>query len=344
MRFSKYINGIASLKSIVCDLDETRTIKEATLLERGPKELTFSTSRKIFDSILEFIKFRFKRMSGDPLLKELFASRGNIEKIKYFKDFEKIIKEYKFLGNSLKNRKAYDELLDEMLYAYEYCIKNKKTFEREFKKGSTAGITIYIGIVSNLISFKTLFESFTFDFSITKFGTREEINLVIKEEFISVIKEHFLYERIQYFNKSMSSVNFDKILNESALLEVFEIFTIAGIALGTLVLLIIGARDLVEFIFNLRTQTSDWLELQASILEFNISKLEKNQADPKIIEQQKKYVNKFYSLSEKIKVDMNKSLKDSKSELDKENKNLSKEVEEEITRSKDDTSSTEVLL
>ena len=145
----------------------------------------------------------------------------------------------------------------------------------------------------------------------------------------------FYFEQLKKFNNVIDKmgIEYRKLLENLCkkgrenFIGVDEIIGITAISVVAMAIVPI-TRELIYQFYRLRGNLSASLEMQAKFLEMNKACLEaQTEMDPKkkkeIIDKQKKLSNFLRRISEKIKVKTSKSIKDTKVELNKQNKMLS---------------------
>lgn len=144
----------------------------------------------------------------------------------------------------------------------------------------------------------------------------------------------FYFVNLEKFNKLMktSGMEYRKMLdsisqsdrNNFTGVEIIGFATVASIIFSIIPI----TRELVYYFYKFRSSLSDSLEMQAKFLEMNKSCVEANETfdvvkKKKIIEKQEKLSKTLHNLSSKIRVNMVKAGRESKKEIDKDNKAFS---------------------
>lgn len=113
----------------------------------------------------------------------------------------------------------------------------------------------------------------------------------------------------------------DNFLGSSTLIGI-------GVVTGGLLLLVPIIRELVYSFYKYRVKISEYMEQQASFIELNKSILEANAGidsvkKMKIIKKQEGYRKSFLKISDKLKLEQIKASKNSKKNIEAENKDIS---------------------
>lgn len=144
----------------------------------------------------------------------------------------------------------------------------------------------------------------------------------------------FYFEQLSNFNNVNTNMrdNYKKMLEgmisrgKDNFIGGTEALGIAAVSLAALAIIPI-TRELIYHFYNLRTNLSNELELQASFLEMNRTCVESNEdftvdTKNKILARQEKCRKTLISLSEKIRIKEVKVTKDSKREIELDNRQI----------------------
>jgi len=349
MKYNYFTNKLPSLLEIATILKEDTleplSYKERIFLENVSKEEEQIVSKSITNKISDYISKKFNLLNKNEIIKECFASKGNIENIFYLETFMN----KSFISYDAVSRKDLEiqSAMKRIEECFFLCKKHKNDFEKAFKTNKKSLISVYVAVTSGLATYIATFQSrINLQLNNNDGNYKDIFDRYDEIENRKNIEElFFLEERLDYFIKEMrSNKTLDNLLLEFSFLSIGKFFGPIGTAISIFIMLIFNARDILEFIFNCRSRLSDWVKLQGTLLEFNSSKLNEEQTDPKVIEKQKHLAKLFFELSDKIKIDMKKSLKDTQENLISNDKEISDTIQKEMHNKDISVNTTETIL
>ena len=269
-------------------------------------------AEKVLDKIFSISIGKYNKVN----FSEIERCRGDITKIKFYKNLIECISTLKEIDSVTHNLKD--------IYIVEKSLNNlislKREFEKSFRIKNNCGIMIF-----NLISY-SIMECVSYIIaSSINFVTEQEITIsnVNADKILisSLIKFNELAENGTIYKFISESEK--EILNESiaGTLTSFMKNNLAGKVVGVTVisfalLMVLKSivpliRNIIYYIYKMRHDISETAEVQANLLELNIRILKNDNADPKIIAKQEKWVERFKKCADKFALDSEKAKRDS---------------------------------
>ena len=189
------------------------------------------------------------------------------------------------------------------------CINNIKnrtnTFTKAYALNLEIPILIYNTMVLAIISSTTYLIDTCVDFIKNPSNTSYEA--IVKETNMNRAKDSLVIRNIVKFNESCKNGQLDKTL-DYIIASKAKGFTGAGLAGGIAAVTIIGSlilciipiiRELIYLYFHARVSVSDYLSVQADLLQMNITNLEMNDSIEQ--EQRNKIIYKQTKIIEKLR-------------------------------------------
>lgn len=307
-------------KNMIRALESTEKAKLDNVMVSNLYKSTIDKAHIDFDSIPE-TKGDITKYKGYPIMMETLttietlASKNNVK-----------IDEIEVIRTAISHLRAYQGI-------YQDGFALRKTFiELQYNTLVLACVEATTSLVTSYMDYLKRID--TIEFTIIKNRTNNGSHCI---------------EILRQYNNSVKTGEYQKFLN--AIVKNKEGFVgmdtamigmvIAGGALAIVPLL----RELIFYFYYTRMKASEYLELQAMMLEINRTHIESMNMNPKkkkeILKKQEQTMNKMLKLSEKIKVSQKVAKVKSMEEVKKEEKNWSLDnLKKEVVR----TDSTFTLL
>ena len=312
--------------SILCESDslspnwkEREQIRE--ILEDANSPVTRKYHEKLFQSVIEKKHINFGSIE---------KSKGDIKEYEGYQNMIEILD----ILSKLAIAERYDSVLG-YIQIVQKAIKNLEDLRTAYMEGFSTK-TDYVILEYNTYVYTTVEATTTLLYEFVEYVKRPD--MVAMEIQLKNNKSRanlFYFEQLKKFNNVIDKmgIEYRKLLENLCkkgrenFIGVDEIIGITAISVVAMAIVPI-TRELIYQFYRLRGNLSASLEMQAKFLEMNKACLEaQTEMDPKkkkeIIDKQKKLSNFLRRISEKIKVKTSKSIKDTKVELNKQNKMLS---------------------
>lgn len=312
--------------SILCESDslspnwkEREQIRE--ILEDANSPVTRKYHEKLFQSVIEKKHINFGSIE---------KSKGDIKEYEGYQNMLEILD----ILSKLAIAERYDSVL-EYIQIVQKAIKNLEDLRTAYMEGFSTK-TDYVILEYNTYVYTTVEATTTLLYEFVEYVKRPDmVTMEIQLKNNKSRANLFYFEQLKKFNNVIDKmgIEYRKLLENLCkkgrenFIGVDEIIGITAISVVAMAIVPI-TRELIYQFYRLRGNLSASLEMQAKFLEMNKACLEaQTEMDPKkkkeIIDKQKKLSNFLRRISEKIKVKTSKSIKDTKVELNKQNKMLS---------------------
>lgn len=312
--------------SILCESDslspnwkEREQIRE--ILEDANSPVTRKYHEKLFQSVIEKKHINFGSIE---------KSKGDIKEYEGYQNMLEILD----ILSKLAIAERYDSVLG-YIQIVQKAIKNLEDLRTAYMEGFSTK-TDYVILEYNTYVYTTVEATTTLLYEFVEYVKRPDmVTMEIQLKNNKSRANLFYFEQLQKFNNVIDKmgIEYRKLLENLCkkgrenFIGVDEIIGITAISVVAMAIVPI-TRELIYQFYRLRGNLSASLEMQAKFLEMNKACLEaQTEMDPKkkkeIIDKQKKLSNFLRRISEKIKVKTSKSIKDTKVELNKQNKMLS---------------------
>ena len=312
--------------SILCESDslspnwkEREQIRE--ILEDANSPVTRKYHEKLFQSVIEKKHINFGSIE---------KSKGDIKEYEGYQNMIEILD----ILSKLAIAERYDSVLG-YIQIVQKAIKNLEDLRTAYMEGFSTK-TDYVILEYNTYVYTTVEATTTLLYEFVEYVKRPDmVTMEIQLKNNKSRANLFYFEQLKKFNNVIDKmgIEYRKLLENLCkkgrenFIGVDEIIGITAISVVAMAIVPI-TRELIYQFYRLRGNLSASLEMQAKFLEMNKACLEaQTEMDPKkkkeIIDKQKKLSNFLRRISEKIKVKTSKSIKDTKVELNKQNKMLS---------------------
>lgn len=254
----------------------SRETRRAIMSMNEAEQLSILTSltSKLYDNIVSKV--------DDIDYGEIPLSRGDITKLSNIDKLEECIS---LLRGILKEYKQDDGLVEEISIAMSNVETRKEMFMRAFKLNVELPIMMYNNTVLAIINSVSYMIATCIEFM--KTPNQDSFQIVFDKVAYNKTKSNVIYRTLTKFNNSCSSGEFDKAMDHVIKGHVQGVsegaFTFAagvsgfGIAagiIGVLMVIIPILRELVFFFYYARVRVSDFLAIQADLLQMNAYNLQ----------------------------------------------------------------------
>lgn len=269
-------------------------------------------AEKVLDKIFSISIGKYNKID----FSEIEKSRGDIKKIKFYKNLIECVNTLKEINN------VTQDLPDIMVIDRALINITKLTpeFEKSFRIQNNCGVLIFNLIVYSIMEAVSYLIATSINFvtgneivvsnvnadkilisSLSKFNELAENGSIYK--FISEAEKEILNESI-----SETLISFMKKVPVGKIVGVGAISLALLLSMRAIVPLI---RNIIYFIYKTKHDLSETAEVQANMLELNIKILKDKNEDPKIIAKQEKWVERFKKYADKFALDSDKAKRDS---------------------------------
>lgn len=313
------ISILSESDSLSPNWKEREQIRE--ILEDANSPVTRKYHEKLFQSVIEKKHINFGSIE---------KSKGDIKEYEGYQNMLEILD----ILSKLAIAERYDSVL-EYIQIVQKAIKNLEDLRTAYMEGFSTK-TDYVILEYNTYVYTTVEATTTLLYEFVEYVKRPDmVTMEIQLKNNKSRANLFYFEQLKKFNNVIDKmgIEYRKLLENLCkkgrenFIGVDEIIGITAISVVAMAIVPI-TRELIYQFYRLRGNLSASLEMQAKFLEMNKACLEaQTEMDPKkkkeIIDKQKKLSNFLRRISEKIKVKTSKSIKDTKVELNKQNKMLS---------------------
>lgn len=162
----------------------------------------------------------------------------------------------------------------------------------------------------------------------------EGLKIAMNKAGVAKVKDYLVYENLVKFNTSCSQGDVRNSLEPLVRQRAKGFLSLGALALGVKTVLVLGGvllaivpmlKDLVYFFFSARTRLSNYLNVQADLLEMNAKELQMNKDIPtqddrdSVIRKQLNIARLFHQTADKIAVDVKQAEQNANRELRKDN-------------------------
>jgi hypothetical protein len=252
------------------------------------------------------------------------ASRGDITKLKDYKDINDCINFLYKLINGNKNIRPYIKNCIAIIKESVTILKlNKNNFVNSFNnKNSTVTRYLYDGVVAAIIEGLTGIISNYIAFQSINFS---KFQVVVKDSNKDISGNNFFSSMKKFIdlhtnNKLIELFNFEnKRLNE----DIFTGLTVLGIGIAVIITALLLARTIVYAVYFIRIKIAEKLDEVRNLLILNSTTLSQDSNNKEIIEKQKQWIEKLEKKIDKFDVDHAVAQSKANNEINNENKEIS---------------------
>lgn len=309
------------------DMTDSRTRKRVLAMNEAEQAsvLTNLTSR-LYDNIVSKV--------DDIDYGEIPMSKGDVTKLSNYGKLRECIN---LLREILKEYKQNTGPIDDIAMALVNIETKQDLFMRSFRTDTELGIIIYNTAVLNVIASVSFMISTCIEF--IKTPNQDSFQITLNKVALNKTKGNTIYNTLRKFNKAAEKGDIDKaidhVIKQRAKHEASVLATVSAIATPILIGLagVIAAlfflKESVFFFYYARMRVSEFLEIQADLLQINAYNLENDNS--KSDEEKKKIVSKQLSIVAWLRKMANKfAINNKKAEVETE-----KEIEEQDNKKTD---------
>ena len=236
-------------------------------------------------------------------------TKGDILKLPKYKDIRKTIEVLKSIFKQYReNEKPILEIENALSYVETY----QDIFMSCYAGKIELGIMIYNNICLAIIASISYMISVCIEY--IKSTKNIGMEVVLKKNKISKVKESLLYESLVKFNDASRKGDIENTLRPLIKAKVKNVAEIAPILFGvmTVIGLILGCvsmlKDIVYFFYATRVRVSQYFDLQAGLLEMNAQMLKDSNVETvgekdRVIERQLAIAARFHKVADAIAID-----------------------------------------
>ena len=237
-------------------------------------------------------------------------SKGDITKIDNYNNLVDCIN---IMSEIVANYRQSTDSLDIIKIALQNMIDKRELFIKSYKLNNEMGQILYNTIALSIVSSVSFMITSCIEY--VKLSGDEGFEIALDKASMIKTKDHVLYKNLKKFNSACTKGDVDKMINflikhnNPAVSESITIATVAGIALVLAIALSIIPlmRELIFYFYHIRTQLSQYFEVQANLLIMNAYNVENNLAidaaqRKQIADKQRKIAEKFKKISNFFKV------------------------------------------
>jgi hypothetical protein len=310
-----------------------------SLSESGAKKV----SRSAVDKMIKSIKKKTLKINYNGIEK----TKGDITKFSKYDDFKGCLDTLKKLATGDKNAPNEINLVSR---THDVLIKYKSQFQKAFDEKNDLLIITYTNISATMISLTADLVVSTIEWikepqgyykAIYKETAQKELNgsIYVKslDKFLALEKKGDLNRLFtnsdkisESFESTFHSTKGNRIFNE-------EVIAISLAVIGVIVALVFSIRDVVFLYYFLKRRISDELLALAYFTEQNVYRLQSSgNANPDVIAKQTNLVEKLRYHADKLMSDKQSAEKRVQAEVERENKDISDELNDSANTSNDD--------
>lgn len=301
------------------DLDHDETRKVLVNIDEADQNMVLNTlTSKLYDNIVDKV--------DDIDYGNIPETKGDITKLE---NYEKLADCIVLMEELLVEFKQDPKPVKIVHEALNNIIERKDIFERAFALNIELPIVLYCTISLSIVSSISFLISNCVEF--IKSPAQDDFDLIIDKMALAKSKQNLLFTNLEKFNKSCSKGEVDKCLEYIIKSNVqnltgMEIGVVGGVALVALLINIIPIlRELIFFFYYSRTRVSDYLDIQADLLQMNAYNIKNNNSlnkaeRDKISKKQLKIVDIYRKLSNKLAIEVKQAEVKSTREIASDNK------------------------
>lgn len=302
-------------ENIITNIDTNHYL--ACLNEAGKDQLISSLTEKLYNKIVEKV--------ADIDFGSIPKSQGDITRIENYSSMKECVD---IIRDIVKQYGQSTEPLDQIETAMYNIEQKERLFSRCFVMNVEVGMLTYNSMVMAIVRGISLMIATSIEF--IKSPTDETFAMSLDKTMYKKTCDTMLYNNIRRFNIACKKGDIDKCLegllknagakNMTGAAVVGGIFvgiTVAGFAISMLKVLLPILQDLVYIYYSSKQSLSDFLAIQADLLQANSAQIIYRQdineeKKKKIAKKQVELANKFRKISNKFAIDMTTSEKNAR--------------------------------
>lgn len=300
------------------DMSDKETRQSLTgLHEEDQSKVLMSLTTRLYDQIMDKV--------DDIDYGEIPRSKGDITKLSNFHNMEECIKILRDLFVEYKQNTAPVDTISNALYN---LVERKELFGKAFITNAEFPIMIYDTVALSVVESLSLMIATCIEF--IKSPTDDCIDMILNNVAVAKTSRHLLFDNLKKFNEACGNGDLDKAITFSTDKKNFlgGVSVVGGAILGIgIVMNIIPImRELIYYYYYNRVRVSDYLSIQADLLQINAYNLEHNRVGQsaeerkKIAKRQMKIVEGMRKVSNAIAVDSVSAEKQATKDIVKDSK------------------------
>lgn len=320
------------------DMGDKETRESLTgLNEEDQSRALMALTTKLYDQIINKV--------DDIDYGEIARTKGDITKLSNYENMKECLQ---VLTDLFKEYKQDTAPVDTIRTALGNMESRKETFQKAFILKAEFPILIYDTITLSIVESLALLISTCIEF--IKSPTDDCIEMILNNVAVAKTYRHLLFDNLKKFNKSCDDGDMDKalayVMDKKNLFGGFSVVAGAVVGLGIVMNIIPLMRELIYYYYYNRVRFSDYLSVQADLLQINAYNLEANRIGKsaeerkRIAKRQMKVVESLRKVSNAIAVDAATSEKRATVDIVKDSK--AKYKASDVFDSKPDSASGEV--
>lgn len=307
------------------------------LNEEDQSRVLMSLTTRLYDQIMDKV--------DDIDYGEIARTKGDVTKLSNYANMKECLSILRDLFIEYKQDIAPVKTILDALVNVE---NRRETFQKAFIVKAEFPILIYDTICLSIVESLSLMISTCIEF--IKSPTDDCIDIILNNVAVAKTYRHLLFDNLKKFNKSCEDGDMDKALNyvmdKKNLFGGFSVVAGAVVGLGIIMNIIPIMRELIYYYYYNRVRLSDYLSVQADLLQINAYNLEANRVGKsaeerkRIAKRQMKIVESLRKVSNTIAVDSVTAEKKATVDIVKDSKK--KYTAAEVFDSKPDSASGQV--
>lgn len=252
-------------------------------------------------------------------------TKGDITRLPKYKDIKETIE---VLKSIFKQYKESEKPILEIENALSYVENYQDIFMSCYAGKIELGIMIYNNICLAIIASISYMISVCIEY--IKSTRNDGMEIVLKKNKISRVKESLLYESLIKFNDASRKGDIENTLRPLIKAKVKNFAQIAPILFGVMSVigLILGCismlKDIVYFFYATRARVSQYFDLQAGLLEMNAEMLKNSDVETvgdknRVIERQLAIARRFHKVADYIAIDNASAERNATSDIKNDN-------------------------
>ena len=270
------------------------------LHEEDQTKVLMSLTTRLYDQIMDKV--------DDIDYGEIPRTKGDITKLSNFANMRECIYILRDIFVEYKQDTAPVGVIDN---AIDHLVKRKELFTKAFMLKAEFPIMIYDTIALSVVESLSLMISTCIEF--IKSPTDDWVDMILNNVAVAKTSRHLLFDNLKKFNESCDSGDLDKgiefSMNKKNFLGGVSVVGGAIIGIGIVMNITPIMRELIYYYYYNRVRMSDYLSVQADLLQINAYNLEHNRVGhnaeerKRIAKRQMKIVEGMRKASNAIAVD-----------------------------------------
>ena len=272
------------------------------LHEEDQSKVLMALTAKLYDQIMNKV--------DDIDYGEIPRTKGNITKLSNYENMRECIS---VITDLFKEYKQDSAPIDTIRDALDNLVKRSDVFQKAFMVKAEFPIVVYDTIALSVVESLSLMISTCIEF--IKSPTDDCVDMILNNVAVSKTYRHLLFDNLKKFNMSCNNGDVDKAINfmldnaKNNFLGGVGVVAGAIVGLGIVMNIIPILRELIYFYYHGRVRFSDYLSVQADLLQINAYNVEHNKSlgtteeRKRIANRQLKVVDSLRKVSNTIAID-----------------------------------------